>query len=763
MAANRDRLDFMKSLEQTQRRCDLILEFLSAKMSEDNRLGLWEYIRSVQYVLLVIDQYQRMKKDDRPRVYNTNIAEASLELFLYLEHICLPEHRRTFSRVLSSHRLCITLDTLHIKLYKEALFLDLVHHDGRKGTKSPPVKKEKEKDKDGVSGGRKSYSFAADFATFSHIIKDEAGQKFWEASFQGQFMVSWPHFLKKLSGECNGDIAFNDDDATRLAYVLDPSRTEHVSVFRFGNFLQTSQELQYNCFQGFMSHDEVSRLLKDKPPGTFVTRLSKTKPENIIVSHVDQESAIHHILMEAHTNGFITVNSSTEREVPSLESLSLKKPTPLREGLSIDVTRAGYFFGNIADGEANEILKKHPRGTFLVRFDANCLAISFVDSLEAVQHHRGLEFNRPPREDAASTGPYAFMKHDSHRMKSIIEALGTLHGITTPYSAATFDAYQPRLSLNDPTKRSKVWIKRLIPSPGVNQRADIILGVFRMQNLPPGMRKGGNGASTPMIDPTYDTLPSIEGRMPSSTVGGSNGTPRRPQQQMPPDDSIYGHIQVKNGIVTDHRNKPTLTYGSMPELDDPYGGLPALGREQRDDPYGGLPVLRSSVDTYNREQTMNYGGLPELQGGVMPSPMGQNQFGNPSEGLYGSMPPMGTRTVMSPGGFPSTTGFPSMPSPGIPHHGSMSHPSSMLSNPMSPKPILPHGSMSHHGSMNNHMISPPRSPSPSLMTPPSHNPHSPSTYGHRTPGRPARPAEEETDRTYEELPPLKTDPTNFRK
>jgi len=540
-------------LEATIKRCEKILDLLQSR-SSDQPVGLWEYIRSVQFVILVIDQYSRTKKDDRPKL-TTNLSETSLLFYTQLEQLCLPEHKEVFNHLLASHRLCHTFDQIHISLYKEAsqMASDLAITDGKKSVKSPGRAHAKT-EKDGQP--RKTYAFASEHNSFSSQIKDGAGEKFWEDSFEGTFMVSWPSFLKALAKEC-GNIS--EDDAKRLQYVLDPSRTAHVSVFRFANFLKvfgplkdcvrkTNQELQYPYFQGFMSHAEVKKLLSGQPIGTYITRLSKTKPENIIVSRVEEKD-IANILLEACPEGFKTINSSTVKIVPSLDELVNQHRQALREGFGLELMRYEYFYSDLNDWEAQNLLRKHQKGAWLVRFETltlppgaaqpkepvtasqaapSSLAVSYVDAQDVVKHYRGLKYQR----DSDGKISFHFEKY-KHKFKSLNTLNICLQGLQQPVTSITFDVrFHSDVNATPGTNNldKKNWLERRAPTPDINQSL-IRIGTREPPFVPqpaevlyeilPGQKSlrsdykpivslsGMNSQRLPTEEPLYDELPPI--------------------------------------------------------------------------------------------------------------------------------------------------------------------------------------------------------------------------------------------------------------
>ncbi|PRP75711.1 hypothetical protein PROFUN_15561 [Planoprotostelium fungivorum] len=471
--------DLLKTLETVSRRCDLMLEFLNAKAAEESKINLSEYIRSIQYVLLVIEEYQRTDKDERP-IIETNITDASLNLYLYLEHICLPEFKRTFSRVLLSHRLCTPLDNLHIELYKEAA---LIQHtlrnnirrsrDSSQGGGCLNIFFRKKKEEEVPPPDKRKYSFLPEHTTFSHFIRDEEGRQFWQDSFEGRLMVKWDVFLTALSNVCN---PIDEKDAVPLAYVMDPSRTGFVSVFRFSNFIQIFKPLRQcverlKSFQGYMSHDEVTRLLNGMPSGTYVTRLSKSKPGEIIISHVDENGNVHNILVEAYEGGFRTTNTSLVKTGSTLTEL-MESYKSLAVGFTNELPAREYFFGSIHDEEASHLLRKEIEGTFLVRFDGTYIAVSFLNQNREVMHYRGVHYEM---------GEYFFSGHTSTRYARIDEVLSTLSDVKHPLSFSTFDPLQPKFEYQS---SDRDWTQRRLATPSVNQRADFAVGTQRTVKPP---------------------------------------------------------------------------------------------------------------------------------------------------------------------------------------------------------------------------------------------------------------------------------------
>jgi len=420
-----------------QQQCSGILDLLrqeqGAGEDNNNQSGeLIEQLTTMQFVIFVLEQFLRTAPKKRPKILIAPMEAAAKSLATSLERIAML-NEVTRKRYLSSHRISSPIDHTLITMYKEAFQLYLMDADTTARRRSARKK----------TSGREVHvdQSAFDTTDFTKNITDTEGKKVWADNFGVNcFMVPWGT-LRRVMHKYAED--HTEDTLDSVQCILDPNKTGYVSIFRFGNFLQAYgpidesmhkaiDNIRSSHFQGYMSSGEVSKLLYREEQGTFISRLSRTKPDHVIVSYVHTDNSINHLLLQGCPGGFVTKNSKQPKTVTDIGLL-----LGTRNAYTLELMRAEAFFGDVAGTEAATLLQKWPRGTFLIRFDDNPpnLAISVVtysnESHSKVEHYYGLRLQKgmlyyKNRPNNSIKPPLRFPQQPFSSLSSFIDSIPKL-------------------------------------------------------------------------------------------------------------------------------------------------------------------------------------------------------------------------------------------------------------------------------------------------------------------------------------------------
>ncbi|PRP80778.1 hypothetical protein PROFUN_11518 [Planoprotostelium fungivorum] len=410
-------------------------------------VDLTEYITIVQFVLFTLDHFLATPPKKRSKVIFAPLLEATKGVAAVVDQ--LSASSEVFKRTLSSHRMSVRLEQGLFTMYREAFQIHLMDEDNANRRKSKSATKHK---KSMIAVQPNSFT-TTDFS--SHII-DTVARAFWNEHFGvNYFLVSWVSMSRSLLKSCDGVTEENIDN---IQCVLDPSRTNFVSVYRFNHFItifgplkESSRKalhlVQSPHFQGHMSHTEAIKLLFEEPLNTFVTRLSKTKPDRVIISYVageldpnvtPLEPKISNITLYGSPGGYTTENLKQGKSVTHLEEVLGE-----RYAYQLDLMRTEYFFGDMTEQEAVAALQQKSKGTFLVRFEqevkGNCdLVVSLVtprrDGTAMIEHYSGLKIQ---------SGQIKYKSDSQQRTFPSLHAfLERIHKVGTPlnfFSLGTVD------------------------------------------------------------------------------------------------------------------------------------------------------------------------------------------------------------------------------------------------------------------------------------------------------------------------------------
>jgi serine/threonine protein phosphatase PrpC len=237
------------------------------------------------------------------------------------------------------------------------------------------------------------------------------GQMFWAKTFEGDLavdsnMVPWnrflPGFLQYVTGKEGASIDLETE--LLLKRVLDNQGLDCVTPSRFNDFLLTFGPLHQSIqnvkrlfaqkwFHGFLSVEEVIKLLNDQPPGTFLVRFSRTRADSFALEYVESRGKVRTVLVSCNMPEGVKIVEENDvvRTFPSIEHLVLHYQDTLTTPLQSDLLHKSWFMGELSVEEAEELLQGRPSGTFFMHFLDSKLNVflmcSYVKKPKTVKHY----------------------------------------------------------------------------------------------------------------------------------------------------------------------------------------------------------------------------------------------------------------------------------------------------------------------------------------------------------------------------------------
>ncbi|PRP89400.1 hypothetical protein PROFUN_01263 [Planoprotostelium fungivorum] len=646
-----------------------------------------EYIEILQYVYNVSTDFHRWR--DQPDMQIPTEIDTQMSSFADIINGLTSNNR--LPRYLLSSRLRRIMDVPATSLYVSASNIAHCLGDRRSGHSYPDI----------------------DRLTDKLLTECQDAKMFWERSFGQSMMVPFEHFAAQLSA-C---FEMRDYVHTQLRYLLDYSYTGYVSVRRFATLIRgygpmpkllenITTLFRYNWFHGYLSTKEAEILLKPQPQGTFLVRFSKASCDSIVIScHLyssSSEPIVHTVVSKLSANtGYVVEDASRGRqEFPTL--LGVVQRYNLTNSLQSQVTKLGWFFGDVQGSEAGELLADKTSGTYLIRFSSqpNHYAITHISD-RTVKHGliectpAGFKLEHSPKVSLDLIETLSQSKLLKSQLPGV-PLLATPPDQPTPGSFNEHYIVLPH-SYDEPTPLDATFYNR--PESPTSETNSSMYG-----SIPSFNRSTSSYPST-----TAYTLPSnFNSNAPSANYGTlpspfpSNGSPAI-SQPVPNYGTLPSHfvqqMNLNHGSST--TNQAAQNYGAIPSPGtfngyppprDPsttspppasqnYGTLPSPGFSPSSSSYGlpvnnGLPAnhgftsfppTRDASSTTSQGQA-NYGTLPSpnafspvsLHSSNKSVPNSFNQYPSQANNLqqsqnYGTLP--------SPGGFPSfPPGSPSSPS-----------------------------------------------------------------------------------------------------
>jgi len=247
------------------------------------------------------------------------------------------------------------------------------------------------------------------------LLSSEAAT-FWKSTFREplKFMVSWEDFLYGITTHLGCSLTPSDSD--NLANLLDPARSEMVSILRFRDFLKGFSPFP-DCltkfvelarepwYHSYMSHNEAERLLEGEPPGTFLVRHINILPGSLAIAlahstaHPAASTILHTILYnheeatkrkkqlkiaekgKLSPGGFSVEQDGKLWHFESVPSLVNHFKSILVLPYTMSLIAEPWFYSDLSSQEAIQMLTNQHGGTFLLRFSSrmrSCLAIAYV-------------------------------------------------------------------------------------------------------------------------------------------------------------------------------------------------------------------------------------------------------------------------------------------------------------------------------------------------------------------------------------------------
>lgn len=272
-------------------------------------------------------------------------------------------------------------------------------------------------------GVEENTTFDELMARLNPIFSDKDARIFWDTNFGlEKFIVEKDIFISALS-----ENELNKTDKDIISKVLDPYHAGTVTIFDFAQLLSGLGPIK-NCisnvlkmtketwFYGFITHNDVLRLLELERPGSFLVRFTTLTPGLFTIEYVvsnplyPRESANEKLFEVKSVNilntpkGFqldeyepsnlpikrdnqcILARKESIRIVenseiyPSIDFLLQRNSLRFCYVFESTLYRNVWFHGNLTSSETLQQLHDKPEGTFLVRFstEVGCLTCSFV-------------------------------------------------------------------------------------------------------------------------------------------------------------------------------------------------------------------------------------------------------------------------------------------------------------------------------------------------------------------------------------------------
>jgi hypothetical protein len=142
----------------------------------------------------------------------------------------------------------------------------------------------------------------------AYLILDPEAREFWKISFgEKMLLVPWTTFFHALESKLHASLS--PDEAAFKAH-LDFTLDGFVTPFELNVFLcwfgpfkgshkRLLQPLHAGMLVGFVPAFEAHELLRDKPPGTYLIRYSKTHPGWFAVTFVYKRNKVKHCLLRS--------------------------------------------------------------------------------------------------------------------------------------------------------------------------------------------------------------------------------------------------------------------------------------------------------------------------------------------------------------------------------------------------------------------------------------------------------------------------------
>lgn len=235
----------------------------------------------------------------------------------------------------------------------------------------------------GAAGGSSS-DLAADEALKQRLTDSFSSpdvRKLWESLFEGETVaaVEWDTFLEAYQKATGSKI--EGDDETLLKHVLDNDSVGGVTARSFNYFLKIFAPLNSSLanikalfkqkwFHGFLTVEEVVRLLSDQQPGTFLVRFSRSKPDAFVLEHVESKGKIRTTMIKNDMPRGVRImeEATVEKVYPTISALIDHYSSITKYPFVSDFLSQPWFYGDISTEEATEMLASRPVGTFMVRF-----------------------------------------------------------------------------------------------------------------------------------------------------------------------------------------------------------------------------------------------------------------------------------------------------------------------------------------------------------------------------------------------------------
>jgi len=205
----------------------------------------------------------------------------------------------------------------------------------------------------------------------------------WDVLFGSDVgVVEWDQFIHGLGTQRN--VALTIEEINQLKTIIDYSNAGSVTCFRFLEFLKgfgplsesvenVKRVLSAEWFYGFISSAEAKMFLEGQPISTYLIRFSGSRPGAFTLDVVRDTGQVRSVRLNRNLNGGFSAlieGQNKERIFKSLHEIvdTYNKMGLLKYPFSSKHPHSPWFHGDLTREEAEQLLKGHIAGTFLIRF-----------------------------------------------------------------------------------------------------------------------------------------------------------------------------------------------------------------------------------------------------------------------------------------------------------------------------------------------------------------------------------------------------------
>ncbi|KAL6079388.1 SH2 domain-containing protein 2A [Balamuthia mandrillaris] len=448
------------------------------------------------------------------------------------------------------------------------------------------------------------------------------GRHFWNAVFGEQFFVEWDVFETEFRRWLRLP-PLKHDERKVLQYIMDSSGTGGVTVAKFEEFLSGwgplrdvianvkrlfSKRQVSSWFHGFLSREETQQLLEGEPPGTFLVRLSASRPASFALSVVKPSSSsskenaweVLSVLVQpdGHYGVRAQVKDAEYEKFANIRQVVKRYPQAFRIAFQAEFVGESWFHGDVTSQEAEDLLAGQAAGTFLIRFSTRRphFASSYVLEDGSVGHGL-IEKNMRPNGKPVS------FEHEGRSYASLQAVVKAYpQTLRVPYCNPRSEMYAIAANFREEKKQE---MQRQLAQQVASSREKVGMpsSAFSSASCESGQQHYGF-LSDVLSAPTITTIRTKEGE-----------NEKEKEEEGEEEPYMYAGM---GGEGAENAELTREIYGSMAEL---------LGAPS--------PLLTSSVVSGETSYSGHYGMMAATRGGEVPSTFPKSALEEQQH--YGSM------------------------------------------------------------------------------------------------------------------------------